>query len=256
MKQNYDDATIDLMDLWRLFCSKWWVMLLAAIVTVSGMWGVLKLTFVPEYTSTATLYILKQQNEQKSDSSVASDFSLALNVVNDCTYLIKSHAVLDQVIDDLQLDISYTALYNSITTSNPTDTRILEVSVTAGSPQEAKRIADRLCEISVEQIEEAMGFQQVNFYEYAILNETPSNTTPLKTYFMAAVIAAIIVYALYLARFLLDGRMRTEEDIKKYLGLTVLGDIPNVEKANGKRGGHYAYNYYSKRASQAQEEGN
>ncbi|MGN0520855.1 MAG: YveK family protein [Candidatus Fimenecus sp.] len=254
MKQN-DNATIDLMDLWRLFCKKWWVMLLAAVAVSTVMWGVVRLTFVPEYTSTATLYILKEHNEQKPDSSVASDFSLALNVVNDCTYIAKSHAVLDQVIDELQLNISYSNLYNCVTISNPQDTRILEVRVTADSPQNAKQIADCLCEIAVVQIEKAMGFQQVNFYEYAILNTSPSNTVSMKTYLQAAMAAAALVYAIYVLRFFLDGRMRTEEDIQKYLGLTVLGDIPDVRKVNGKHSRYYSYGY-GRRKIKTQEEEN
>lgn len=254
MKQNNNNNTaIDLMDLWRLFWKKWWVMLLAAVMAGTTMWGVVRLTFVPEYTSTATLYVLKEHNEQKTDSSVASDFSLALNVVNDCTYIAKSHAVLDQVIDELQLNISYSNLYSRVTISNPQNTRVLEVRVTADSPQNAKQIADCLCEVAVVQIEKAMGFQQVNFYEHAILNTSPSNTVSVKTYLTAAMAAAALVYAIYVLRFLLDDHMRTEEDIQKYLGLTVLGSIPDVERVNGKHSHYYSYGY-GKRTNKTQEE--
>ena len=83
-------------DLFGVFVTRFWVIFLAVIIAVAGSYAAVKFTYVPKYRSTATLYILKDNDEANS----ASDFTLALNLVNDCTYLLKSHSVLDSVIDD------------------------------------------------------------------------------------------------------------------------------------------------------------
>lgn len=240
MEQQTTVRTVTLRELWDIFVHRLWVMILAAVVVAGGLFLINYLTFVPEYESTATLYILRQ-NESESSSGSSDDFSLALKVVNDCDYILKSHSVLDEVIDELALDIPYEDLSENVSTSNPEDTRILEVTVVSDTPEEAKRIVDSICRIGTGKIEEAMGFSQVNLYEYGILNPEPCNQTGLMTYALAAVIAAILVYTVFLIAYLLDDRIRTDEDIEQYLGLSVLGEIPNLDEAKRHHNGYYGY---------------
>ena len=93
-KSNYKIVT--LKDLWDIFAQRLWIMILAAGICCGGLFAIDRLTFVPQYASTATLYILRQ-TDSATASDASSDFSLALKVVNDCTYLLKSHTVLDGV---------------------------------------------------------------------------------------------------------------------------------------------------------------
>lgn len=242
MEQQTTVRIITLKDLWDIFIHRFWVMVLAAITVMGGMFLVIRLTYVPQYESTATLYILRQDNEQSGSSSVSSDFSLALNVVSDCTYLLKSHSVVDAVIDELHLDIPYEELSKIISTNNPDNTRVLEVNVKAGSPELAKSIVDSICQIGAGKIEEAMGFNQVNLYEYGVLNTRPCNTTGLMAYLLVGIVTAILVYSVFLVTFLLDDRIRSEEDVEHYLGLSILGDIPNADDPKKGRYGYYLSN--------------
>lgn len=237
MKENENVRIVTLKELWGLFVHRLWILILVAAVAAGGTLLVNRLTFVPAYSSTATLYILRQDNDTVANSS-DSDFSLALKVVNDCDYLLKSHSVLDEVIRKLHLDIDYKALSESISTSNPENTRILEVTVESSSPESAKRIVDALCEIGQEKITDAMGFQQVNLYEYGTLDENPSNTTGMTTFLLVGAIAAFLTYSVFLIAFLSDDRIRTDEDVVRYLGMSILGDIPD---SNDTKNRHYGY---------------
>jgi hypothetical protein len=49
---------------------------------------------------------------------------------------------------------------------------------------------------------------------------------------------------IFLFIFLLDDRIRTEEDIERYLGLSILGDIPNIDDVKNKKKGYYKYKGY------------
>ena len=229
-------------DLKDEFFAHIWVILGAAVLCVVLFLGYNAVTFTPEYESRATLYILKQDGGS-SDEYTSSDFSLALNVVNDCTYLLRSHKVLDDVITQLRLDVSYEDLAKRISTSNPDGTRVLEVIVRADSPEDAQKIVNCVCKVGADAISEAMGFQQVNLYEYGTLNDRPCNRTGIKAYVFIGLGAAVLTYAIYLLVFLLDDKIRTEEDVHDYLGLSVLGEIPN---ANDKGHGRYAAQYGKK----------
>ena len=252
MENSSSVRVVTLKELWELFVHRWWVVLLAAVICSGSFYAAVQLTFVPQYKSTATLYILNQ-NETKT-SNVSDDLSLALKVVNDCDYLLKSHSVLDQVIEQLNLDISYEDLSKTVSTSNPEDTRILEVSVEAASPEEAKRIVDAVCEVGTESVTQAMGFQQVNLYEHGTIDTKPSNQTRKLTYALVGAVAAVLTYTLFLILFLADDTIKTDEDIAQYLGLTILGDIPNANNANKKHYGYYSA-YGGERAKQAKKGG-
>lgn len=241
MEKMENGRVITFRDIWSVFTHNILLILLVAVVAVGTVFAFLRLAYEPEYTSTATLYILRQ-NQQKDDYEVREDFSLALNVVNDCTYLLKSHVVLDEVRSQLNLDMDYDDLARSLTTKNPEDTRILEVSIVSDSPEKSKLIVDKVCEIGARQIETAMGFNQVNWVQRGLIDTEPSNRTGIVTYLIIGIVAAAITYAICLVTYLADDRIRTEDDIAQYLGLSLLGDIPNAFE-NEKRKGAYRKKY-------------
>lgn len=247
-----NNRVITLKDLWHIFLERWWIILLAALLGMGSFFGFSMITYQPQYESTATLYILRQ-NEESGSSNISSDFSMALNVVTDCNYLLKSHAVLDEVIDKLSLDVGYDTLSRSIRTSNPEKTRILNVTVTAGSPDEAKKIVDEVCQVGEKCITKAMGFRQVNLYEYGTLESKPCNPISKISGVMVGIAVMVLVYTIFLVLFIVDDRIRTDEEIEKYLGLTILGDIPNADAADGK---HYGYRAYGKKTYGNKAHGN
>lgn len=242
MEAQMTDRVITLADLWEVFIRHLFPIILIALLCMGLLAGYSVTLVEPKYNSTATLYVLKQD---KTNDYVytQSDFTLALNVVNDCTYMLKSHAVLDDVIKKLDLNMSYKELYDAISTANPENTRVLEVSVHTPSAEESKKIVDCVCSIASEKITKAMGMDQVNMYAEGTLENKPCNTIGLSTYAIIGIAAALLVYVIYLVAFMLDDRIKTEEDIQRYLGLSVLGEIPNSGDAK-RRGRKYGGKYY------------
>lgn len=248
MNETNSARVITLKDLWYLLVQRIVVIVLAAVIASVSFFAVDILCYDPMYTSTATMYILRQNGSSDTSSGEAvSELSLALRLVYDCNYFLKSRTVLNTVIEELDLDLTYNQLYSRISTSNPTNTRILEISVKAETPELAKAIVDRICDIGPGKIEEAMGFSQVNLYEYGTLPTSPSNGLNMLTYGVVGVAAAVVVYVVYLLMFILDDRIRTEEDIERYLGLSILGEIPNLNGSGKSRYGYYrgGKKYYS-----------
>ena len=188
-------------DLWEILCQNISRMLLLAAAVAAVLFAVDRL-LPPRYESTATLYVLRQQEITQGDR-ISDEFSLALNAVNDCTYLLKSHAVLDQVTQELSLSVSYEQLRDQISTSNPSGTRILEVTVRSDSPAQAKRLVDRICEVGAGKIQDAMGVHMVNVYEYGVLQEEPCSRIGLLGCGIAGAATTVLVYCICLFRFVL-----------------------------------------------------
>ena len=238
MNETNNTRVITLEDLWNLFIQRILVIVLAAVIAAAGYFAVDMAMYDPQYSSTATLYILRQgDGENTSSGEAANELTLALRLVYDCNYFLKSRTVLNTVIEDLGLDMSYSQLYARISTANPANTRVLEITVQGDTPEQAKAIVDRICQIGPVKIKEAMGFSQVNLYEYGTLPTAPSNRPGVMTCGIVGVAAAVITYAVFLLMFILDDRMRTEEDVERILGLSILAEIPYT--GSGSKGRSY-----------------
>lgn len=232
---------ITINDIFGVFIKKILFILLIPVILSGSLYALDYYRYTPKYSSTATLYILRQANNTVTASDVASDFSLALKVVNDCTYMLKGHTVLDKVQEQLNLNMEHDDLYKSISTYNPENTRILEVTVEAESPELAREIVDNLCSIGVSCINDVMGFEQINLYEWGTLEAEPCNKPGIKKYFFIGAAVAVVIFLVFLVLFLLDDTITDDEEIQRYLGLSILGDIPNSETPTKKR---YGYKYY------------
>lgn len=245
MNETNSVRVITLKDLWDLFIQRIVVIALVAVIAAGSFFALDMITYKPQYSSTATMYILRQGGgEHTSSGEAANELSLALRLVYDCNYFLKSRTVLNTVIEDLGLNMTYSQLHSRISTANPTNTRILEITVRGDSPEQAKAIVDRICDIAPGKIADAMGFSQVNLYEYGTLPVGPSNSPNLLKYGMVGVAAAVVAYAVYLLMFLLDDRLRTDEDVERILGLSILAEIPNVGGSGKSRYGYYGGKRY------------
>lgn len=242
MSKQQNGHVITLADLWGIFTNHIGLIVLSAILCTACAFIYSKVMVTPEYRSTSTLYILKQDNSADY-AYTQSDFTLALNIVNDCTYMIKSSEVLIEAIDELDLDMSPGYLANLISVTNPDNTRVLEVSVCTADAAQSKKIVDSICKFAAKKINETMNADQVNVYAKGTLENTPCNGAGVMYYAVVAAIAMVAVYVIFLVNFLLDDKIRTAEDVEKYLGLSVLGDIPN-SKGTRRNNKYSRYNRY------------
>lgn len=255
MERRDTERVVALVDIWRVFINHIIPIVLSAAIVVALVFAYGTIVLTPEYSSTSTLYILKQENSNDYVYT-QSDFTLALNVVNDCAYMVKSHEVLDSVIDKLGLDISYRELYNDITINNPDNTRILEVTVETENADISKQIVDEICRTAANKINKTMGVDQVNVYSKGTVSNRPSNSIGMTSCALAGIATAVVVYIVYLVAFILDDKIKTEEDVEKYLGLRVIGDIPNSSASKRKSGKYgYYYNSSNKKTTKTENKG-
>jgi capsular polysaccharide biosynthesis protein len=98
-----------------------------------------------------------------------------------------------------------------------------------------------------------MGYDQVNVYEFGTVPTKPSNSVSLLVYLVIGAAAAAAVYVCFVLAFLLDDRIHSDEDIQRYLGLSILGEIVNMDGGHkGRYGYGYGYGYcYGKKSGKS-----
>lgn len=226
MEERENGKGITLGDLGALFLRRVGWIAVVAITAVLAALLIFSLTYTPRYCSTAVLYVLRQDGQTDLSDDLSYDFSTALKVVNDCEYLLRSAPVLNEMSDRLGADALPARFAQQITVENPRDTRILEVTVEADSPEEAVRLVNLLCDVGVESINAAMGFDQVRLYANGERSETPANRISPLLYVAIGLIAAVASYAVFVFLLLIDDRLRTDADFRRALNVDVLGDLP------------------------------
>ena len=239
MENNEVQNSLSIADMWGIFISHAWQIIVISILVFALLFVYGIVTYQPEYKSTSTIYILPRSDGKDISTS---DLSIAINTVNDCTEILTSNKVFSEVKEELNLvdRIDYESFKKMISITNKDDSRVLYISVTAPTPTDAKLIVDALCDIGSKQIVKIMGVDQVNLVDYGTFDETPSNSKFSKMSVLAGVAAAVVTYCIFLALYILDDKINTPDDVEKYLGVSILGVIPDAnDVAAHKRYGKY-----------------
>ena len=139
-----DEMEIDLMEIF--YALKKRIFMILAVGLLCGCLSCVytKFFMTPVYTSTSSLLVLTKETTLSS----LADLQMGSQLTKDYTVLTTSREVLQEVIENQGLDISYKALKSCITLDNPTDTRILNVSVTYPDAEKAKAIVDELANVA------------------------------------------------------------------------------------------------------------
>ena len=200
--------------------------ILLVAIMAGAIAGVYNKYFVtPMYQSTSKLYILS------SSTSITSfaDIQIGDSLTQDYMELIYSRPLVEEVIQAQRLDETYETLIKKVSAKNPSDTRILAITVTYDEPHTAKAIVDCFAEVSRKSISNIMSADEPNIVEYGHVNTNKVSPNVKKNCLIAAAIAAILLMAIYIILYLLNDTIRSEEDIEKYVSLTVLSSIPYLE---------------------------
>jgi capsular polysaccharide biosynthesis protein len=225
-RQNYNmQEQIDLLEILLEFKKRILVILAATILGggIAAAYSFLALT--PQYTSTAMVYILSKETTLTS----LADLQIGSQLTKDYKVIVTSRPVLEEVVDKLDLNITYRALKGKITINNPTDTRILSISATDPDPEMAKKIVDQVAATSSEYIGDIMEMIPPKIIESGEVPTAKSSPSHSKNVMLGMMAGLALMCGLITLEVILDDTIQTEDDVATHLGLTVLASVPERE---------------------------
>lgn len=222
-----DEITIDLSEVLRALWRKAHLILLSGIIMALLAFIGTKLFITPVYTSVTKVYVLSKADGNANLTT--SDLQAGSYLTKDYMELVKSRAVMEQVISLLNLDMKPEELMNMVSVESAADTRILTISVENEDPKEAKEIADAVRESVSVQITDVMNADAVNTVDVADLPENPSSPSTMKNTAVGGILGILLAAAVVVLIYMLDDTIKTPEDVEHYLGLSVLTSIPIAE---------------------------
>ncbi|MCR5202296.1 MAG: polysaccharide export protein [Lachnospiraceae bacterium] len=217
-----NEIEIDLMEIFGLLISKIWMIILSALV-----FGIIALCYckffvTPMYSSTAQIAV---RGSSTAITSLA-DLQIGTQLTQDYIVVVKSRPVVEKVIENLDLDMTYEQLLSKTSVINQADTRILSISVTNPDPYLAKQIVDQYALVSRTRIAELMDIAEPGIVEAGHISSHKDSPNTKKNTVIAALIGAVLCAGIIIVRFLLDDTIKSSDDIEKYLGINTLAILP------------------------------
>lgn len=231
MNNHRDEMEIDLLEILHVLKKRFLIILLTALIFAGGSGVYSFFVAEPVYESTSKMYILSQSTSITSLADIQVGSSLALDYLE----LMKSRPVLEEVIANLDLDMSYNELLNCMTVTNPTDTRFLNISIRGTDPTDTTAIANEFMAVAIKKIPVVMKTDEPSVVEYATTPKDPVKPEKKKNVMIGFLLGAFLAAAVVVVTDILNDRIRTQEEIEKYLELNVLATIPYSNDITGSR---------------------
>lgn len=229
MQEKYasDEIEIDLRELFFELLMHWKMIMLSAVMVAAISFVVSFFLITPQYESTAALYVLSKST---SITSLA-DIQMGTNLTNDYIVVVKGRPVIEQVISNLNLEEEdYESLSKKITLNNPSDSRILEITVKDPDPAQAKQIADEIAEVSSAFISEKMDQDPPTIIQRGYTDGEPVSPNTLQNVLLGGLIGAFLAIAIVVITYLLNDTIMNADDVERKLGMNLLGTLPLEEE--------------------------
>ena len=252
--------------LWKIFKYRWWIILIAFMVATTAAGAVIYTTHKEEYTATAKLLSFHVMSMDPSDGSVEGDaeaayaYSLIMlqytqigqQLVDAYREIMMTDEVLNRVINTYnayprdeafgaKLNLTKGSLKSMASISSTDSEMVFKLSITIEErPYDAELLANIWSTEFCEYVKELMGGQRlVQSIDLPRIRASETETTPAvdgaATYtnpisipliLLIGLAAAVLVYAVFLIRYISNDKINTAADVKEILGLNLLGAIP------------------------------
>ena len=220
---------IDLKELFQFLKSK--IFTLTIITVTICLIGSIYGLFIqkPMYSSYTT--VILGSNESTTNVGITqNDLTLAKSLVDTYAEIVKSRRVLDQVINELKLDMSYEELADKITVTALNNTEIIKISVIDRDAIKAKNVANVTANYFTEEIVNLYNVNNVNILDKATENDVPYNINVPKQLVLYFMIGFIVAVGYLFIIFYFDRTIKSVEQVEQKIKLPILGSVEDYTK--------------------------
>ena len=161
-----------------------------------------------------------------------------VDLINTYSVIIKSPAILDKVIDKLDLTQNVEQLNQNISVNSQENSQVFSLTVTDNNAGKAVEIANTVSETFQKEIKGIMNVDNVSILAKAELKEnpTPIKPDPLLNIAIAIVVGLMAGIGLAFLLEYLDNTLKDGHDVETYLDMPVLGSIQKIPQNIDKKG--------------------
>ncbi|KPL59286.1 YveK family protein [Rossellomorea vietnamensis] len=223
------EETISVKELIETIKKRMQLILLITLTAIFVSGGVSFFLLTPVYQSSTQLLV----NQSKSDQPAYNigEIQTNLQLINTYNVIMKSPAILEKVIADLNLNLTVEELNEKLSVASEKDSQVINLSVEDTDPKQAAAIANKIAGVFQGEIGKIMNVDNVSILAKAEVgkDQSPIKPKPLLNIAIATVVGLMAGVGLAFLLEFLDNTIKTEQEVEKILGLPVLGSITRIQ---------------------------
>ena len=233
---------IDLLKLISAYLRRWWLIVLCGVLVAAGAWVYSAKFITPMYRAGVTIYVNNRSSGERVESITSGNLSVSQQLVTTYVNIIKSDTVLEKVISASGLNCTAGQLRAMMSTEQLSKTEMFKVYIQHPDPAQAAYIANAIAEEAPEAIEEFVEGSSTKIIDRAKVPTSVYSPNIKKNTLIGAVIGVALALIYLTLYYLLDVRIKTEEDLTAIAEDPVLGQIPEFSQVSS-HSGKYGYGY-------------
>ena len=253
------EIEINLKDAFRYILYKAWIVILVTIFTVIVSFLYTNIFVEESYKSSSKVFITNEADSETPTSSSEIDWTLSkqyslsakefitISYLERIANLLNSNALngipgcaapdgksfkdfYSQVTGLSEITAGY--IMDTIEVSSNSNTCIMTVTANTPNAKLSAIIANAVSESFEDYLVDILETNEVKAkcIDSGKVAEAPSNVNAIRNIALGALIGILLSCGVLFLVFIFDDKIKTPEDVEKYLNLSVLGSIPEIEK--------------------------
>ncbi|GIM28701.1 capsular polysaccharide biosynthesis protein [Clostridium polyendosporum] len=188
--------------------------------------------FVIKPVYKADIAVIIGNNDKVADSTKPNynDVMMYQKLVQTYSEFVKKRVIAEDVIKELNLDITADELINMISATPKGTTEFLNISVSSTNKDQVAEIANQVAKSLKKVSTEIKNQDNVQLVDGASAPQKPDSPKPLLNIAVAFFVGLMLSIGVAFLLEYLDNTVKDEEELTKLLGIPVIGVIPTIEE--------------------------
>ncbi|MGZ9818830.1 YveK family protein [Peribacillus simplex] len=227
------EESISIKDIFKTLKKRWKLIMLLTLIAALMSGTISYFLLTPVYESSTQILVNQKQSENQLDSN---QIRSNIDMINTYSVIIKSPAILEKVIDELELEQTVEQLSEKITINSQENSQVFSLTVQDSNPTKAVEIVNTVSETFQKEIKDIMNVDNVSVLAKAEIKEnpTPVKPNPLLNIAIAVVVGLMAGIGLAFLLEYMDNSIKDEDDIERLLELPILGSIQKITRVQNK----------------------
>ncbi|ACV64003.1 lipopolysaccharide biosynthesis protein [Desulfofarcimen acetoxidans DSM 771] len=193
--------------------------------------GIISYYFLtPVYSATATI-LVNNKSQRIMGGLDYQDIMLSTELAKTYSKIAVSRTVAEKVLQVEKLDITPDQFIGKVSVQPVKESQLINITVVDPNPNTAAHLANITSRVFVEIIVDIMELNTngAKVIDIAIPSNSPIKPNEKLNILIAGLLSLMIAIGILLLREFIDQTVKSNEDIERYFGLPVYGNIPKIK---------------------------
>jgi capsular polysaccharide biosynthesis protein len=223
---------LELKQYFEIIVRRWWFIIIMVVLCCGSVSAYDYYTSQPLYEASTKLIVNNTNRVEAQARLDTNEISSNIMIINTYKEIIKTPAIMDKVIA-AHPEINRTSkdLSDNVKVGSSTNSQVMSISIRDYSYRQAVQTVNAISEVFKREVPSIMNVDNVTILSVASESDHPDPVSPnlLVKNFIAFVISLIISFGIILLREYLDDTIKSEEDVRVYLGKPTLAMVAKAK---------------------------